>query len=252
MIGTILLFKGNLRESKVKRRGLTPLSIDWMLPPIMSLLKKTVDKDSMNVHVLNFFASGNLNLVDEYAFINCSWDLSRIVHLTAWYSDSGDARRWLRKLFTLVMEQNDSVILTISDIDAFLIGCVLEMTNYYHLKKVTSVQEMLYINSLHSWGPNQNQVLFWQTLLSKYSFHKLIVSHILDQNILNDYITEIRGGSSEYSKIYAYISFRFSRRMKYRNEPLFDDCNAFLNYYSTCSVSKRSNNLLWNYNISEE
>jgi hypothetical protein len=250
MIGNVLCFKGSLRSNKIKRKDLTKLSIDWMLSPIMSLLKVVVDKESR--HIYDFLRNGNLGMIDEYTFLKYPWDLSRIVHFTAIYSDSGDIRRWLRKLFTLLMEQSHSHILRISDIEAFLIGCVFEMTNYYYLQKVESVQEMLYINSLHPWEPSQDQIQFWNTLLVKYSYHKFLILRQLDDSIMSGYTSDIRGGSNSCLKIYAYISFRYSRRMKYRDEPLYEECRIFKDYYLSPQTSESRSSSLWNGYSSEE
>lgn len=249
MIGTVLCFKGSLRSNKIQRKDQTSLSLDWMLPPIMSLLKNTVDKESK--HVYDYLSNGNLTLIDEFTFLKYPWDLTRIIHFTAWYSESGDIRRWLRKLFSLLMEQSSSNSLKISDIEAFLIGCVFEMTNYYS-KRVNSVQEMLYINSLHPWIPSNVQVMFWHTLLSKYSYHKLLLSDELDDAMMSGYISDIRGGSTSCLKIYGYISFRYSRRMKYRNEPLYDDCKTFKDYYCSPKTTNSRAAPLWNGNMSEK
>lgn len=250
MIGNVLCFKGSLRSNKIKRKDLTKLSIDWMLPPVMSLLKTTVDNESR--HIYDFLRNGNLGLIDEYTFLKYPWDLSRIVQFTALYSESGDIRRWLRKLFTLVMEQSYSDDLKISDIEAFLIGCVFEMTNYYFINKVESVQEMLYINSLHQWEPSSTQILFWNTLLAKYSYHKSLLENQLDAATMSGYINDIRGGSNSCIKIYGYISFRYARRMKYRDEPLYDECKAFKDYYLSPKTSHSRSITLWNGNASEE
>lgn len=249
MIGNVLCFKGSLRSHKIKRKDQTRISIDWMLPPIMSILKNTVDKESK--HIYDFLSNGNLGLIDEYTFLKYPWDLSRIVHFTAWYSESGDIRRWLRKLFTLLMEQSNSNSLKISDIEAFLIGCVFEMTSFY-FKKVETVQEMLYINSIQPWMPSKAQIMFWHTLLSKYSYHKLLLSNELDDKTMSEYTSDIRGGSNSCLPLYGYISFRYSRRMKFRNEPLFDECKTFKDYYFRPQTSKSSSTSLWSGNISSE
>ena len=249
MIGNVLCFKGGLRSSKIKRRDLTILSIDWMLPPIMSLLSTTVDAESR--HIYDFLKNGNLVVIDELTFLKYPWDLSRVIHFTALYSDSGDIRRWLRRLFTLLMEQSHSTNLIISDIEAFLIGCVFEMTNYY-FNKVESVQEMLYINSLHPYEPSQAQIQFWDTLLAKYSCHKLSLSNLLDDATISNYTSDIRGGSDSCKKIYAYISFRYSRRMKYRKEPLYEECKTYKDYYTSPQISDSRSISLWNGSASEE
>ena len=252
MVGNVLCFKASLRSNKVKRKDLTRLSIDWMLPPIMSLLKNTVDKESK--HIFDFLSNGNLLLIDEFTFLKYPWDLSRIIHFTSCYCESGDIRRWLRKLFTLLMEQTNTANLNISDIEAFLIGCVFEMTNFYSMKKVGSVQEMLYINSIHPWIPSQVQILFWHTLLTKYSYHKILLSEQVHDTMMSGFISDLRGGSKSCLMIYGYISFRYSRRMKYRNEPLYDECKTFREYYITPKTQNSTPRSvsLWNGNASEE